>query len=139
MQFSRAAASVSECIIRNPVEASTTMSYDTAIQSMARDYARLRLKRTQTQDLIAFQPDDFIEFQTDEARNSDKRHDAWFYPDVPWGAPPSWDKRTKGKMFLRVWDVITFIACIYVAIMVPYISGGLFCPMLFRPLCGVQN
>ena len=49
---------------------------------------------------------------------------AWFYPELPWGAPPGWQKvPLPGKTFLMYWDVILFFACIYVSIMVPYLVG----------------
>ncbi len=49
---------------------------------------------------------------------------AWLYPELPWGAPPGWaNKNQRGKTFLRVWDVVTFLGCIHVAISVPYYVG----------------
>ena len=49
---------------------------------------------------------------------------AWLYPDLPWGAPPMWQtKRMPGKTFLKAWDITTFLGCMYVAIMVPYLAG----------------
>ena len=41
---------------------------------------------------------------------------ALFYPEIPWGAPPTW-KGTfmRGVRFLQFWDVLTSIACLYVA------------------------
>ena len=49
---------------------------------------------------------------------------AWLYPELPWGAPPNWNKRKmRGKTFLMYWDITTFLACIYVAIVVPYVTG----------------
>ena len=49
---------------------------------------------------------------------------AWVYPELPWGAPPSWERRGKfGGVFLVYWEMLTCIACVYVAITVPYIVG----------------
>ena len=49
---------------------------------------------------------------------------AWFYPELPWGAPPNWrDKSGYGRTFLTVWELWTFCCCIYVAGMVPWVLG----------------
>jgi len=56
---------------------------------------------------------------------------AWFYPELPWGAPPSWDEGKprsrclphKGKNFLMQWELLTCFACFYVGIKVPYVIG----------------
>ena len=49
---------------------------------------------------------------------------AWVYPELPWGAPPSWERHGKfGGVFLVYWEMLTCIACVYVAITVPYIVG----------------
>mmetsp|Transcript_13610 Transcript_13610/g.33385 ORF Transcript_13610/g.33385 Transcript_13610/m.33385 type:complete len:1256 (+) Transcript_13610:103-3870(+) len=49
---------------------------------------------------------------------------AWLYPDLPWGAPPAWRKvHHRGRHFLLLWDVITFLGCIYVSISVPFKLG----------------
>ena len=49
---------------------------------------------------------------------------AWLYPELPWGAPHEWQsKRMPGKTFLFYWDIVTFLACLYVAIAVPYLAG----------------
>lgn len=49
---------------------------------------------------------------------------AWLYPELPWGAPPNWQKtKMPGKTFLMYWDALTFVACLWVAIVVPYLAG----------------
>jgi hypothetical protein len=57
---------------------------------------------------------------------------AWFYPELPWGAPPSWDEgQTRrrclphrgGKNFLMQWELLTCFACFYVGLKVPYVIG----------------
>jgi hypothetical protein len=49
---------------------------------------------------------------------------AWVYPELPWGAPPSWSKQPQfGGTFLVYWELLTCLACVYVAITVPYIAG----------------
>jgi hypothetical protein len=41
------------------------------------------------------------------------------YPELPWGAPPSWeDKDFRGRTFLMYWELITCLACFYVGIKV---------------------
>jgi hypothetical protein len=46
---------------------------------------------------------------------------AWLYPELPWGAPPEWDKAyMRGANFLAVWEIVTFVCCLYVAVSVPY-------------------
>ena len=46
------------------------------------------------------------------------------YPELPWGAPPSWNRQGKiGGVFLVYWEMLTCLACVYVAITVPYIVG----------------
>jgi len=46
---------------------------------------------------------------------------AWLYPELPWGAPPEWDKAyMQGATFLAIWEVLTFVCCLYVAVSVPY-------------------
>jgi len=51
-------------------------------------------------------------------------HRTWFYPELPWGAPPNWrDKAGHGRTFLNCWEIWTFLCCIYVAGMVPWVLG----------------
>ena len=46
---------------------------------------------------------------------------AWFYPELPWGAPPSWQLLGKPETkWLLPWDILTSMACIYVGLKVPY-------------------
>lgn len=48
---------------------------------------------------------------------------AWFYPELPWGAPPSWQllgsPQTK---WLLPWEICTSCAVVYVGLKVPYTS-----------------
>jgi hypothetical protein len=54
---------------------------------------------------------------------------AWFYPGLPWGAPPSWDEGQprirclphRGKNFLLQWELLNCFACFYVGLKVPYV------------------
>ena len=49
---------------------------------------------------------------------------AWIYPELPWGAPPSWSRSGKiGGTFLIYWELCTCCACVYVALTIPYIAG----------------
>ena len=48
---------------------------------------------------------------------------AWFYPDLPWGAPPNWKENQPGRRFLVLWELLTMMGCIYVAVTVPYKLG----------------
>ena len=46
---------------------------------------------------------------------------SWYilYPELPWGAPPSWEAhRFRGQTFLINWEIITTIACFYIGIKV---------------------
>ena len=46
---------------------------------------------------------------------------AWLYPELPWGAPPETDTtHMRGASFLAVWEMVTFLCCLYVAVSVPY-------------------
>eukprot|EP00960_Hanusia_phi_P004823 139802-Hanusia_phi.AAC.3 len=60
--------------------------------------------------------------------DSDKKRDrrkaglAWFYPNLPWGAPPGLNSsRYRGATFLNLWEILTFLCCLYVAGVLPYI------------------
>ena len=44
-----------------------------------------------------------------------RRGRALLYPELPWGAPPEWNKRSgRGKRFLIAWEIWTFICCMSV-------------------------
>ena len=46
---------------------------------------------------------------------------AWFsYPELPWGLPATLDQNTTGQTFLKIWEMLTAIACLYVAMVVPF-------------------
>ena len=45
---------------------------------------------------------------------------ACIFPDLPWGAPPSWGKATK---WLTYWELLTGLLCLYVGLKVPYEAG----------------
>lgn len=48
---------------------------------------------------------------------------AWFFPELPWGAPPSWQLTGNPQTsWLLPWDILTAFACIYVGLTVPYTS-----------------
>lgn len=61
------------------------------------------------------------------------------YPELEWGMPPLLEVPRDYQNFLKVWEMITAIACLYVGFMVPfslgfeklYLSSGEQC--LFRP------
>lgn len=46
---------------------------------------------------------------------------AWFYPDPPWGRK---DFIRPGSRFLQVWDMVVWVAMVYVAIAVPFRAAG---------------
>jgi hypothetical protein len=51
---------------------------------------------------------------------------AFLYPELPWGAPPTWQttgRAQSGKEFLMYWEFLTCFACFYVGIKVPYAIG----------------
>jgi len=49
---------------------------------------------------------------------------ALLYPDLPWGAPPEWkSKQQRGRRFLLLWDLIIFLGCLYVSIVIPLKLG----------------
>uniref|UniRef100_A0A7S4PDA0 Cyclic nucleotide-binding domain-containing protein n=1 Tax=Guillardia theta TaxID=55529 RepID=A0A7S4PDA0_GUITH len=49
---------------------------------------------------------------------------AWIYPELPWGAPPSWNENHLfSSKFLAIWECLTCMACLYIAFIVPYLAG----------------
>jgi hypothetical protein len=50
----------------------------------------------------------------------DGKH-AWFYPDPPWGRK---DCIRPGSKFLQTWDMVVWVAMVYVAIAVPFRAAG---------------
>ena len=49
---------------------------------------------------------------------------ALFYPELPWGAPPSWEETEwRGQAFLMYWELLSTAACFYVGFKVPYVTG----------------
>jgi hypothetical protein len=59
-----------------------------------------------------------------EVKIDDKqRARAWFFPELPWGAPPSWQLAGSPQTeWLLPWEIATSLACIYVGVKVPYAS-----------------
>ncbi len=53
-----------------------------------------------------------------------KENRAWFYPDLPWGAPPSSSDGVNRQPtpWLLYWEIVTCIACLYIG------KDGLLCP-----------
>ena len=52
-----------------------------------------------------------------------QRARAWFFPELPWGAPPSWQLAGSPQtQWLLPWEIVTSLACIYVGLKVPYAS-----------------
>lgn len=48
---------------------------------------------------------------------------AWFFPELPWGAPPSWQLAGSPQTcWLLPWEIATSMACVYVGLKVPYAS-----------------
>jgi hypothetical protein len=44
------------------------------------------------------------------------------YPELPWGAPPSWQiPEMRGAKFMQVWEMLSFLACLYVSATVPWL------------------
>ena len=48
---------------------------------------------------------------------------AWFYPELPWGAPPSWQAKHKVTWYLTYWEVFMSFLCLYVGIVLPLRVG----------------
>jgi hypothetical protein len=48
---------------------------------------------------------------------------ACFYPELPWGSPPAWkESGHPTTTWLVTWEAITCVACIWVALSLPYAS-----------------
>ena len=64
---------------------------------------------------------------TGDSSASDAQHfrggRARVFPDLPWGAPPSWGQSGKPTKWLIYWEFLTSALCLYVGIKVPYESG----------------
>jgi hypothetical protein len=50
---------------------------------------------------------------------------AWFYPDLPWGAPLTIfpKNRLRGQSFLLYWEIFTLCWILYISFEVPYRAG----------------
>jgi hypothetical protein len=61
------------------------------------------------------------ETKEEESKGTCCGRKAWLYPEMPWGAPPEVDARNMhGAAFLAIWEIVTFVCCLYVAWSVPY-------------------
>ena len=52
-----------------------------------------------------------------------KKKTAYFIPELPWGLPPTLKAKTRGTIFLNIWEVVTACGCLYVSTMIPFKLG----------------